>query len=109
MKRFRALSPVKGNERVDRSQGIIYGVAVNAAVEAKGHAVWLEEEFVNEVTKQGNLLSTVHACPSYSWIACVCTRLSLGNSQNVSVREGWEFSTMYGFHLWQIKTCELRK
>ena len=49
MKRFRALSPVKGNERVDRSKGIIYGVAVNAAVEAKGHGVWLEEEFVNEV------------------------------------------------------------
>ena len=41
------------NEGVDLDAGIIYGLAVCTAGEAKGHGVQLDETFIAEVTKHG--------------------------------------------------------
>ncbi len=41
-------------ERVDRENGIIYGAAIVTAGEAKGHDVWLDQEFVENVARMGN-------------------------------------------------------
>jgi hypothetical protein len=41
-------------ERVDREKGIISGALVVTEGEAKGHGLWLESGFVDEVVAQGN-------------------------------------------------------
>lgn len=41
---------------VDRAKGAIYGVSVNTVGEAKGHDVWLEQSFVEDVAILGNEL-----------------------------------------------------
>ena len=43
--KFRASKP----ERVDAEKGIIYGASLNTVGEAKGHGVFLDQEFVNRV------------------------------------------------------------
>jgi hypothetical protein len=41
---------------IDRDRGAIYGVSVNTVGEAKGHGVWLEQSFVEDVARLGNEL-----------------------------------------------------
>ena len=54
IKWLRAHSQIKGFERIDYDNGIIFGVAVNTEGEALGHGVHLEESFVEDVTAHGN-------------------------------------------------------
>ena len=54
IKWLRAHSQIKGFERIDYDNGIIFGVAVNTEGEALGHGVHLEESFVEDVTSHGN-------------------------------------------------------
>jgi len=39
---------------IDHEKGTIEGISVTTEGEAKGHRVWLDESFVDEVVKQGN-------------------------------------------------------
>jgi hypothetical protein len=47
----------KGSEKIDEENGIIYGAAIVTEGEAKGHGVFLDAEFVDDVIKLGNGLS----------------------------------------------------
>lgn len=54
--RFRA-APARGvSGQVDREKGIIHGIAVVTMGEARGHGVFLDEEFIDETVKNGNNL-----------------------------------------------------
>ena len=44
-----------GYEKVDFDTGVIHGVAVNTEGQALGHGVMLDEQFVKDVTRLGNL------------------------------------------------------
>jgi hypothetical protein len=61
-KQFRTSADfIKGGQytqrgRVDRDQGAIFGVSVNTVGEAKGHGVWLDQSFVEDVARLGNEL-----------------------------------------------------
>ena len=52
---LRAHSQIKGFDRIDYDNGIIFGVAVNTEGEALGHGVHLEKSFVEDVTAHGNV------------------------------------------------------
>ena len=49
-------TPYTEKGRVDSELGAIYGVSVNTVGEAKGHGVWLEQSFVEDVAELGNAL-----------------------------------------------------
>ena len=51
---FRATANIKGCQKIDFENGIIHGVAVATAGEAKGHGVYLEQSFINDVAAHGN-------------------------------------------------------
>jgi len=43
--------------RVDKKNGIIYGMSVITKGEARSHGMWADDNFLNDVVKQGNALN----------------------------------------------------
>lgn len=48
----------KKEGRVDKGNGVIYGVAVVTVGEAKGHNMWVDGNFIDATVEQGNLLQS---------------------------------------------------
>lgn len=59
--KFNRLTPVRGagQPRVDFDNDIIRDVVIVQECEAKGHGVWLDQKFVDDVVSEGNLSSGV--------------------------------------------------